>query len=230
MDNPPHNPDKSNNQSLNFSKKRRSDNESLNDLTFPDRLCQEIWITNIKILNSKGKSVLFLVVIHSYKGYSMIKFYPKFLKSNPNRFSLRGSDFHHEFGNGEIRKLLKKCGDVMYYYLETYPENYIGFIGQTDERDNLIKRSRSNSQRFSIYEVFVNTYFTRPKYRILNNTRFNDFNLKLIRKSVSKKGSNFRTSIQSKNYQAFLSHVKQIPKEDLFEFMTKKTQKKYMKD
>ncbi len=230
MDNQPHTNENSNDHSLNFSKKRRSDNESLNDLIFPDRLCQEIWITNIKIQNSTGKSILFLVVIHCYEGYSMIKFYPKFLKSNPNRFSLRGGDFNHEFGNGEIRKLLKRRGDVMYYYLETFPENYIGFIGQTDERDNLVQRSRSNSQRFSIYEVFVNTYFTRPKYRILNNTRFNDFNLKLICKSVSKKGSNFRTIDQSKNYQAFLSHVKQIPKEDLFEFMTKKTQEKYLND
>jgi hypothetical protein len=213
---------------LSFSKKKRYRNEHLNDLIFPDRLCKEIWITNFKILNVKKKSHLFLIIIHCYDGYSMIKFHPKSLKSNPNKFLMRGKDFTNEFGNGEIRKLLRRCGDVIYQYLELFPDNYIGFIGQTDYRDNSGRRKRINSQRFSIYEIFINTYFKRPKYSILNNKRFNDFNLKLIRKVLSKKKAKFITTQQKKNYESFLSHVKQIPKETIFQFMTKETQNKYL--
>lgn len=80
-----------------------------------------------------------------------------------------------------------------------------------------------------MYEIFVNTKFKRPKYSVLDNNHFNDFNIKLVRKVLSKKGLKYRTAEQSKNYNSFITHLKRLTKEDLVAMMTLLTLEKYLK-
>jgi hypothetical protein len=215
---------------LDFSKKKITGNKNYDDLFFDGSRCQEIWITNIKLTNKKDKQVLFIVELYCYDGFSMIKFYPKSLKdSGDKKFKLRGKEFNAEFGVSQIRKILKFCGDIIYFYLDKFPNNLIGFVGQTDDSDDSEKKKRHNSQRYLIYQIFINTYFKIPKYVILDNERFNEFNIKLIA-LVNNSVEQELNVEQIKNYSLFIENMKSRKYEDLIQLMTRITQKKYIED
>lgn len=214
---------------MDFSKKKITGQKQYDDLYFDGSRCLEIWITNIKLLNLKQKPILFIVELHCYEGFSMIKFYPKSLKNSGElKFKLRGKEFNSGFNVSQIRKILNFCGKAMHFYLDTHPNNLIGFVGQTDDSDNSIQKRRFNSQRFSIYEVFINTYFKFPKYIILDNERLNDLNVKLITKIDETKTNDENLSIhQKENYKLFIENLKSREQSALIQLMTLETQKKY---
>lgn len=219
---------------ISYSKRKRTSDQRVDDYFFPDDYCQEVWTTNVKLYNKKEdndnknkKHRLYIVELHCYNGYAMIKFYPKMLKRSRDKYRMRSSEFGSNLSVGEIRKLLGFCGQIMNDYLNKFSENYIGFVGQIDSTDNCVLKNRMNSQRFKIYTVYINTYFKRPKFSILDNT-FNIFNIKLIRRCVHKKGGTKQTSAQKVNYKNFLDHFRGFDKQAIVSFMTKAQLKAYI--
>lgn len=224
----------SHNLNISYSKRRRTLDQSIDECVFPDEFCQEVWITNVKLYNKpediskkKDKHRLYIVELHCYNGYAMIKFYPKMLKRSSEKYKMRSSQFGSNLSVGEIRKLLRFCGQIMNDYLNKFSENYVGFVGQIDSTDDCVTKNRINSQRFKIYTVYINTYFKRPKFSILDNT-FNIFNVKLIRRCVHKKGGTKQTTAQKVNYKNFVDHFRSFDKKVIVSFMTKAQLKSYM--
>jgi len=163
---------------------------------------------------------------HCAQGFAVVKFYPKLIKSNPARFQLRGiSELGFEFGVKSVKIILVECALLMRDYLEENPDNFVGYIGQTDRRDNKVSKPRETAQRADIYNLYTNSMFLYPKYKLSSKKMFLEVNLRLIRK-VRSKQENRITKIQKSNYNSFL-YFFESNKDKYLELMTKKTRSQY---
>jgi hypothetical protein len=111
-------------------------------------------------------------------------------------------------------------------YLDEFPHNFVGYIGQTDETDNLPNKNRIKSQRSCIYDPYVTALFRIPKYNVSSEEVFSDINLKLIRRIHDKKKEYTLSVEQMDCYSKFLI-ILQENVALLQDFMTRKVQKKY---
>lgn len=113
----------------------------------------------------QSKKRIFIVEIHEYRGYAMLKFYPRHHKDNKKKYELRGLD---EVGYILPRMsfffVLSQCSDIMKNYLDDHPEYYIGYVGQVDRLDN--KRNRFTSQRSDVYNLILSSIIEHDKYKL----------------------------------------------------------------
>lgn len=176
--------------------------------------------TNI-IQNIKGKDKKrrYFIELHHYDGAAFIKFYPKTLAKNPQKFCLRENDIGYNLTRGEIIQILFTCGSLMKTYLDKHPHNFIGYVGQPDKKDN--KRKRENSQRYSVYGYFTTTLFKAPKYKHSSESIFGPINMNIIRKQFKNVNGGL-SERQTANYER-LSVL--LTEQDFTPIMTEVTQR-----
>ena len=110
-------------------------------------------------------------------------------------------------------------------YLDEFPNNFVGYIGQTDDKDNLPNNMREEAQRASIYDRYVTSIFLSPKYSVSSNKVLGELNMKLIRKSTKHKELTL-TAEQKINYKNFIQFLVNR-QNDIPELMTEKTKRKH---
>lgn len=211
---------------------KRTGFEEFDRKTLPDLDLQSISIysTSVDCLVTTSRKVKkkrrkYQIELYHYDGFGMVKFYPKCQKNNPNKYKVRGMEIGYSLNFVEIRKILMYCALVMKSYLDDNPDHFIGYIGQTDNKDNLESNMRSESQRASIYDRYTSSIFTLPKYSLSSKEMLGEINMKLIRRAQKHKELTL-TDNQKKNYKCFMNFLEK--KRDLIpELMTEKTKKKY---
>ncbi len=195
------------------------------DLVFPKGVV-EIHLYGYNII-SEGKKKRYLIELHFYIGFALLKFYPKKLKNNKRKYEIRGSELGFNLSKPEIFKLMYECAKIMRDYLENNQNCFVGYVGQTDKVDNQNNRRRLFSQRSSIYNLLTNSIFIAPKYKLSSKKIFEEVNLRLIRKVRSKQEGKI-TKEQMDNYKLFMDFFTENQK-DLYELMTEETRAKYIK-
>jgi hypothetical protein len=206
---------------IDYDRKRFPDADVTSINIYSTSFCQTIE-TPRKI---KTKRRIYLVELHNYHGFGMVKFYPKSQKNNSRKYKIRGEEIGFCLNFGEIRQVLKFCALVMKTYLDDYPDHFIGYIGQTDQRDNLLGKMRAEAQRAHIYDRYTSSLFTLPKYSLSAKELFGPINMKLIRRAVKHKEFTL-TDNQKFNYNNFKSFIEK--KQNLIpELMTDVTRKKF---
>jgi len=208
-----------------LKKQKRSDNTIYNAFVFDDGV-EEIRLYGFNI-TANNKKRRYLIELHISNGFAMVKFYPKCLKNNKQKFQLRGKEqigFTVDFSS--IRELLYACALVMRDYLDENQNCFVGYIGQTDDKDNRLQKKRVRSQRSDIYNLLTNSIFIYPKYKLSSRLIFEEVNLRLIRKVTSKQEGKI-TKIQMKNYNLFLDFFEKN-KDKHLELMTEKTRNQYL--
>jgi hypothetical protein len=210
----------------------RSDNPHWDNLFLPDDGVNIIKLFSTSVnqkLDKNGVETIkkrnYLVEVHYYNGFAMIKFSPRHKKNDPNKFKIRGQEIGYSLEVSQIRKILRFCSVVMKYYLDENPDHFIGYVGQTDDRDNRPSKMRDESQRAYIYDTYVSSVFHLPKYSISSNDLFGPFNMKLVRTATKHKELTLNPK-QKMNYEKFKIYLERnqslIP-----EMMTVKTRRKY---
>ena len=155
------------------------------------------------ILKKRG----YLIDLHQYNGFAMLKYYPRHLKDNPNKFKMRGENLGYVLTISQIRGLFWECAKIMKNYLEAYPNNFVGFVGQPDEKDDAQNRRREFAQRASIYNRYVDSLFMPPKFNTSSPKIFEEINLRLIRKIRDKKAPFQLNESQKANYLEFMAQL-----------------------
>lgn len=209
-----------------LNKYKRSDNDRLNDSLFQDESIDEIHLYGINVPCKAGKKRKILIELHISKGFAMIKFYPKKLRNSPAKFQLRGEQLGFQFGIESVKKILFECAIIMRDYLEENPDCFVGYIGQTDNRDNRDQKKRITAQRADIYNLFTNSIFLYPKYKLSSRKIFQEVNLRLIRKIRSKQNGRINKA-QKMSYDLFLSFFERN-NDKHFELMTETTRNQYI--
>ena len=113
----------------------------------------------------------------------------------------------------------------MKQYLDENPNCFVGYIGQTDAKDNITQRYKLVSQRSDVYNLLTNSIFCAPDYKLSSRTIFQEVNLRLIRKSTKAEDDKI-TPLQENNYSKFLAFFERN-KELHHELMTEATKRKY---
>ncbi|AEA42376.1 hypothetical protein [Fluviicola taffensis] len=175
---------------------------------------------------NKNISRKFIIELHDYKGFSLVKFYPHHLKKVPKKYELRGESIGYRLDRSNLLDLLYQCALVMKNYLENYPENFTGYVGQTDKLDSC--RKKAYSQRSSVYNILTSSIFPTERYKLSAKQKFKDVNLRLIRKVVSKQNGKLTTH-QFQNYQEFLTYF-ESRKGDLYDLMTPITKERVVNE
>lgn len=208
---------------------KRTSNIQLDEIRFPDVFVQEIKLYSYSIETKKIKKDqqfikkrIYHFELHIYDGFSFLKFYPKIHKSNPNKYKLRDNDLGFNLNFGQVRLILKFCALIIKTYLDENPNCFAGYIGQTDEKDNIIGKERIYSQRSTIYNQYTSSLFLPPKYSLSARELFGAFNLKLIRRIRIKHQEFTLNNEQLENFECFKSYL--LYKEnDIPMCMTRKT-------
>ena len=170
-----------------LNKIKRTDNPNWNDQLFEGDVINEIHLYGVNVPCMKGKTRKILVELHLADGFAFIKFYPKRVRSYEQRYQLRGKNqLGFEFPISSVKAILLECAYVMNEYLENNPDNFIGYVGQTDDRDNKPNKYRVTAQRADIYNLYTNSIFLSPKYKLSSQKVFQEVNLRLIRRVRSK--------------------------------------------
>ncbi len=211
---------------------RRSDNYHLDYSRMPDPEVSYIKIYSISIkrkFEKKGikkiKKRNYLVEMFHFQGFGLVKFYPKIKKNDGNKYKLRGAEIGYSLTVPEIRNILRYCSVIMKSYLDEFPHNFVGYIGQTDDKDNFPNKMRDEAQRASIYDRYVTSIFLPPKYSVSSNKVLGELNMKLIRKSIKHKELTL-TPQQKINYKHFTEFLVNR-QNDIPDLMTEKTKRKY---
>lgn len=208
-----------------LKKQKRTDNNQFNEFFFEDEV-EEIQLFGINVFSNEKKR-RYLIELHCSNGFAILKFYPKHLKNNKLKYQLRGKDqLGYALGFEQIKQLLFACATIMRNYLEQNPDHFVGYIGQTDEKDNRPEKRRITAQRSDIYNLLTNSIFLYPKYKLSSKQIFEEVNLRLIRKVRSKQQGKI-TKAQMNNYNSFLNYFGKHQDKHL-ELMTDETRKKYM--
>lgn len=162
--------------------------------------------------------------MHRYSGFAMVKYYPFCLKKNAKKYELRGEKaIGFILSISSFFKLTHECAKLMRDYLIEKPDEFVGYIGQLDSKDN--KRKRERTQRSSVYDILTSSIFNdTSKYKIITKRVFSEVNLRLIRMKVSKQDGKL-TKNQMRNYNSFLKLFEQSA-EMLYELMTDVTKEK----
>jgi len=214
-----------------IQKLKLSDNEHLNTLTFSKGIREvRIYSLKIKTVNSKSKNKvkirdrIFTIELHLYDGFGMIKFYPRHLKNNPNKYRMRAKDLGYSMTLSEVKEILWETAELMKLYLDELPNNFIGYVGQPDDKDDSVNRRRTISQRASIYNTLVASVFKIPKYNLSAPNLYKEINIKLIRRIIDKDKEYTLSDIQQTNYSKMLK-VLESNHNILYDLMTSETRK-----
>ncbi|MBL0912916.1 MAG: hypothetical protein IBJ09_11145 [Bacteroidia bacterium] len=200
-----------------------------NRITFPEHVIEiHIWGLNLSepdLRSGKTKKRRYIIELHLFDGFSMVKFYPHCQKNNPKKYQLREEELGYRLSKRNIFAIIYTCAILMHDYLNRYPDCFAGYIGIPDKKDNAVTRRRTLSQRASIYHLLTNSVFVYPKYKLSSKSVFDDINLRLIRKVRSKQEGKI-TRAQMENYRKFLAFFQAEP-ERLYSLMTAETRKKF---
>lgn len=209
-----------------LNKFKRTDNSALNYRLFDDETIQEIHLFGINVPCKKGKNRKILIELHLANGFAFVKFYPKKIRGSELKFQLRGNkQLGFEFGIHSVKVILFECALVMRDYLDENPDCFVGYVGQTDPKDNRQKKYRETAQRADIYNLYTNSIFLYPKYKLSSRKVFQEVNLRLIRKVRSKQNGKINKA-QKINYDTFLLFFERN-KDKHLEMMTEKTKLQY---
>ncbi len=213
-----------------IDKSKPSDNEYLNNLTFSKGV-KEVRKYSLKIKvviksknRTKSRDRIFIIELHLYDGFGMIKFYPRHIKDNPNKYRMRAKDLGYSMKLKEVKEILWETAELMKLYLDEFPNNFVGYIGQPDDKDDSINRRRLVSQRASIYNALVASVFKIPKYNLSAPNLYKEINLKLIRRIIDKNKEYTLSDIQKANYSKIIKVLESNPN-ILYELMTDETRK-----
>jgi len=207
------------------SVKKRSGNDQYDNFAFPHGL-QEIHPYRILVKDKKEREKKYVIEIHRYNGFAMVKFYPHHLKNNPKKFQLRGKMLGYELTKRTILAIIYECMLLMRDYLIVNPDEFVGYVGQADDRDNI--RKREQAQRCCIYNILTSSVFSdKEKYKISSRRQFKEINLRLIRLKKSKQDGKL-TKKQMENYNLFLDVFSKSPAL-LYQLMTEVTREKTLK-
>ena len=209
-----------------IKKSRRTQNIQYDAIIFPDGI-EEIHLYGYNVYESEKRKRRYLIELHISHGFALIKFYPKCLKKHKRKYELRGlKEIGFTLSKANIIKVIYECAKVMRDYLDQNPDCFVGYVGQTDSRDNKPNRRRTVSQRSSIYNLLTNTIFQYPKYKLSSGRIFKEVNLRLIRKVRSRQEGKIN-KVQMQNYQSFL-HFFENNKIHHLSMMTEETRKRYL--
>lgn len=117
-------------------------------------------------INVRPKLVYYIELDY-YEHTVFIKFYPKIMESEPDKFKKVGMGLKI----AEVRKLLYTCCVLVYEEIQMSPQKVFSFVAQIYDRDNLLKRKKSI--RFSVYKKMVTTYFNDRDYIHFNLEAYN---------------------------------------------------------
>lgn len=165
----------------------------------------------------------YIIEIHHYDGFAMLKFYPRMRKSHPNKYQLRSDTLGFRLKTHSLRKLFKACTFLMKEYLNSNPSCFIGYIGQPDSKDDESVNYKETAQRARIYNLWIATMFQKHRYSFSDPRIFKEVNINLVRKV--KNNSKRLSPAQKKNYEKFLEAFKDCG-ENLYNFMTLVTKEK----
>ncbi|HEY9082884.1 MAG TPA: hypothetical protein VKZ45_02550 [Vicingaceae bacterium] len=204
--------------------KRKTCDDTINQINFPHGLF-EIHSYTLPIVTKKDKPKKIIIEIHRYKGFALVKFYPFHLKKNPKKYEFRGEkSLGYAVSLKTVYSIIHECILIMRDYLDENPEEFVGYVGQVDDKDN--KRKREQSQRSSIYNTITTSVFeNNNQYKFSSKKVFKEINLRLIRKIISKQ-ENRLTKKQMENYRYFLSEFEKSP-QILYTLMTETTLNKF---
>lgn len=209
---------------------KRSGNLQLDTLRFLNEDTISIKLYSFSIvqqMQGATKKRGYIIELHEFNGFAFLKFYPRTLKNHAKKYELRSEDIGFQLSFAEVRNILWQCAHLMKTYLEENPDNFVGYVGQTDKKDNVNNRLREKSQRSSIYDMYVSSLFKLPKYSLSAEELFASINLKLIR-NVNGFEKDQLTRLQKENYINFLNFIDKN-KSTLPLLMTERTRKSYFK-
>ncbi len=208
-------------------KKARTNDEAINAISFPNGLL-EIQHYKLTVNDSCDKPRIYMIETHKYKGFAMIKYYPDCLKKHPKKYEVRGKAvIGYLLRPYTVLEIIHECAIIMRDYLEENREEFVGYIGQIDTKDN--KRKREQSQRCFVYNVLTSSMFKdSTKYKLSSKKKFKEVNLRLIRVIVSKQEGKL-TQKQMQNYNSFLDAFQANTKLH-YELMTDSTKEKVIKE
>jgi hypothetical protein len=202
-----------------ISKKNRVENH--NELDFPVGV-NKIIKYSFSTFCKHGRKRIYIVEIHEYNGYAMIKFYPRHKKDDKKKYELRGKlEIGYILPRINFLFILSQCSDIMKRYLDRHPNHYIGYVGQVDKLDN--KRNKHTSQRSDVYNFILSSVIEHDKYKIITKKVFQEINMRLIRKNLRK--DHAQTEEQKRIYARFLNDLSRN-NSVLFELMTDRTKEK----
>jgi len=201
---------------------KRPANEPFDSSEFPYGLL-EIQQYYLLVTDTKGTTRKYMIETHKYQGFVMIKFYPFHLKKDKNKFKLRvDKNIGYILSRTEILKIIFESVLIMRDYIDKNQDEFAGYIGQVDNKDNT--RKKEHSQRSSIYNRFTASIFSgNDKYKMSSSEAFDEMNIRLFRINKTRKGG--LTSIQTANYECFLNVFEKIPSAH-YELMTHITKEK----
>ncbi|MEY4895037.1 MAG: hypothetical protein RL751_1862 [Bacteroidota bacterium] len=111
--------------------------------------------------------LVYYIELDYYEHTVFIKFYPKIMESEPDKFKKVGMGLKI----AEVQKLLYTCCVLIYEEIQMSPQKVFSFVAQIYDRDNLLKRKKSI--RFSVYKKIVTTYFNDRDYIHFNLEAYN---------------------------------------------------------
>lgn len=214
-------------KAIKWIKKTRGRDEALNAISFPNGL-NEIQYYKLVVNDSCDKPRTYIIETHKYNGFAMVKYYPDCLKKNPKKYEIRGkAAIGYLLRWNTVLEIIFECALIMRDYLEENREEFVGYIGQVDSKDN--KRKREQSQRCFVYNVLTSSIFSdNDKYKFSSKKKFKEVNLRLIRVKISKQEGKL-TAKQMANYNSFLETFQSNTKMH-YELMTNATKEKVIKE
>lgn len=206
---------------------KRTASEAVNETAFPNGLL-EIRRFALKINDEKGEPRKIIIEIHKYNGFAMIKYYPHHLKKNPKKYEMRGKlAIGYLLTTNTVLRIIYESALIMRDYLDENSDEFVGYLGQKDTKDN--KRKREQSQRSSVYNTVTSSIFNdKHKYKLSSKKKFEEINLRLIRMNKSKQEGKL-TKMQMTNYNTFLAAFEKHPHIH-YELMTDVTRSKFIKE
>jgi hypothetical protein len=146
-------------------------------------------------------------------------------KGLTNKLTLRGKELGYILARTIVLNIIYECALLMRDYLDRNSDDFVGYVGQIDNKDNI--RKREQSQRCTVYNILTSSIFQdQYKYKISSRKKFKEINLRLIRIQKSKEKGKL-TKKQMVNYNCFLDAFKEYPKTH-YSLMTDVTIEKIM--
>ena len=196
----------------------------LDSVSFSNGL-QEILLFGLNLTCIKHKKRRYIIELHNYDAFSMVKFYPACAKYNSRKYELRGI---HEIGftisKQTFFEIVFQCALLMKNYLDSHPYKFVGYIGQTDRID--FKRNKRTSQRSDVYNIITSSLFNSTEYQHATKEIFKEINLRLFRKTHPSSPNELSVE-QVENYNRILNLFEENS-ELLYELMTPLTRKEFL--
>jgi hypothetical protein len=197
--------------------------KELDSVSFSNGL-EEIILFGLNLTCINHKKRRYIIELHVYNPFSMIKFYPACAKYNSRKYELRGK---HEIGFTISKKtfleMVYQCALIMKNHLDNNPNKFVGYIGQTDKIDLI--RNKKTSQRSDVYNIITSSLFDPSKYQHATKEIFQEINLRLFRK-IHEENQHELTKKQHENYNQILT-IFEENSELLYELMTPLTRARF---